>query len=160
DVTKWVQGEPVVLDQLVGKKVVVVSFWATWSEPSKRAIPRLSKLADKWKDALEVVGISDDKAEDIEAFAKDGKVHYHVACDAQRNTHGPYLEQTKVPRAFVIDKTGAVVWSGASVADVECVVDRVMTGKLDAEKAKSLVVLERKLADMNQMKAEDEAVKQ
>jgi len=41
-------------------KVVIVNFWATWCPPCRAEIPDLIKLQDKYKDKLQIIGISDD----------------------------------------------------------------------------------------------------
>jgi cytochrome c biogenesis protein CcmG/thiol:disulfide interchange protein DsbE len=149
DVKEWVQGEPVVLEQLQGKKAVLIEVWASWSEPSKKSIPKLSKLAEKHKDDLVVVGVSDEKLEDIKEFAKDGKFKYHVACDVERNTLTPYMKglKQKRPYSFVLDKAGNLAWHGETKDGAERVVERVLAGKFDAEKAKSIVTLQEKVED-------------
>jgi peroxiredoxin len=141
DVTSWIQGEPVVLKDCVGKKVVVVAFWRTDSDPSKKAVPTLSRLAERHKDhGVEVVAISDEKPEVIKEFAADGKFKCRVACDGERNTSGPYTKGFKfksLPVAVVVDKTGVVVWKGAPGL-VDRMVDKVLAGKYDAEMAKKI----------------------
>ena len=41
-------------------KVVIVNFWATWCPPCRAEIPDLVKLQEKYKDKLQIIGISDD----------------------------------------------------------------------------------------------------
>jgi thiol-disulfide isomerase/thioredoxin len=41
-------------------KVVIVNFWATWCPPCRAEIPDLVKLQNKYKDTLQIIGISDD----------------------------------------------------------------------------------------------------
>jgi len=41
-------------------KVVIVNFWATWCPPCRAEIPDLIKLQEKYKDQLQIIGISDD----------------------------------------------------------------------------------------------------
>src|ERR1041384_3722184 len=83
DVTSWVQGEPVVLENCVGKKIVVLEFWATDSDPAKKALPRRSRVAERHKDHdVDVVAVSDEKPEVIKAFAGDGRFKFKIACDS------------------------------------------------------------------------------
>lgn len=153
DVTSWIVGEPVVLEQCAGKKVVVVEFFGAWCEPCKKAIPLLSKIAEKYKADVEVVGVSTEKPEELKELTKDGNVKYHLACDGDNNTTGPYMQSIRtrqrkhVPYAFVVDKAGGVVWQGDATAGLERALEKVLAGKLDAEKAKALEELQKTVAD-------------
>ena len=152
DVSEWFGGEPVVLADVVGKKVVVIEFWATFCEPCKKAIPRLSRLRAKHAAAgLEIVTISDEKPDVIKAFLKDANIKYHVACDELRNTFGPYMKGVRnsghAPYAYVLDKTGSVAWRGTPSTSMDRIVERVLAGKLDAEKAKVTAELQTIVSD-------------
>lgn len=41
-------------------KVVLVCFWATWCQPSLRALPKITAVAERHRDALATVGVSCD----------------------------------------------------------------------------------------------------
>src|SRR6185295_5799227 len=58
-VMKDVDGKTISTASLKGK-VVIVNFWATWCPPCRAEIPDLVKLQDKYKDKLQIIGISDD----------------------------------------------------------------------------------------------------
>jgi peroxiredoxin len=146
EIKEWVQGEPVVLDQLVGKKVVVVEFWATWCPPCKESIPHLSKLAERYKANLEIIGVSDEAPGVVKEFAADGKFKYRVACDSDRNTNGVYMEGVNgIPHAFVIDLQGNVAWAGHPMMGLDAVVEKVLAGKYDVAKAKDAAVARKEL---------------
>src|SRR5580692_9754482 len=42
-------------------KVTLVNFWATWCPPCRAEIPDLVALQDKYRDKLQVIGISQDE---------------------------------------------------------------------------------------------------
>lgn len=136
EIKDWVQGDPVDLAALAGKKIVIVEFWATWCGPCKESIPHLCKLAEKWKDKLEVVGVSEEPVDDVKAFAKDGKFKYHVASDVDKNTYGPYMAGVGgIPHAFVIDLSGNIAWAGHPMS-LDSVIEKLVAGKWDVAKAK------------------------
>jgi thiol-disulfide isomerase/thioredoxin len=56
---KDVDGRPISTASFKGK-VVIVNFWATWCPPCRAEIPDLIKLQDKYRDQLQIIGISDD----------------------------------------------------------------------------------------------------
>jgi thiol-disulfide isomerase/thioredoxin len=58
-VMKDVEGKPISTASLKGK-VVIVNFWATWCPPCRAEIPDLIALQNKYKDQLQIIGVSDD----------------------------------------------------------------------------------------------------
>jgi peroxiredoxin len=162
EASEWLQGEPLVLEQCVGKKVVVLEFWASWCDVCKKAIPRITRLAEKYKDKdLEVVSVCDEPAEELKAFVKSGKVKYRVALDKDRNTYGSYMRGNKpakhAPFAVVVDKSGVVTWQGEANSSLDRVVERVVAGKFDAAKAKEIGEMERTVGDSLDTKAFEQA---
>jgi peroxiredoxin len=148
DIATWVQGDPVVMEQCVGKKFVVLEFWSSWCDACKKQIPRITRLSEKYKDkGVEFVAISDEPVDDVKTFMKDGKIKYRVACDKDHNTTGEYMRGNKPlkhqPFAVLVDKTGNVVWQGEANSQLDRNLERAIAGKLDAAKAKSIGEMER-----------------
>src|SRR5437762_8326244 len=54
-------GRTVSTDSFRGK-VVILNFWATWCGPCRAEIPDLVALQDRYRDTLQVIGISQDEA--------------------------------------------------------------------------------------------------
>lgn len=58
---------------------LVVNFWATWCDPCRREIPLLKALRrEHASEALEIVGIAVDQAEDVRKYAKSHAIDYPV----------------------------------------------------------------------------------
>ncbi|MEI7945921.1 MAG: trypsin-like peptidase domain-containing protein [bacterium] len=133
-VAQWIKGDPVDLAAGKGKTVYVVEFWATWCPPCRESIPHLTQLQAKFKDkGVVFVGISDEKQQKVEPFVKKmgTKMEYAVGLDDNKQTSDAYMsayQMDGIPTAFVIDKTGAVVWAGHPMEDLSKVLEQVLDG--------------------------------
>jgi thiol-disulfide isomerase/thioredoxin len=99
-------GKAYTLDQLAGK-VVLVNFWATWCHPCQKEIPDLSKLSEKYKKDLVVLGVLGDNPSDNELlnFESDYAMSYPVVrMNSDINTAFHYPQA--YPTTFVYDTTG------------------------------------------------------
>ena len=99
-------GKAYTLDQLKGK-VVLVNFWATWCHPCQKEIPDLSKLADKYKKDVLVLGVLTDSPSDNELlnFQSDFAMSYPVvraSSDILTAFHYPQA----LPTTYMFDKSG------------------------------------------------------
>ncbi|NMG76091.1 redoxin domain-containing protein [Aromatoleum diolicum] len=64
------------LEQWRGK-VLVVNFWATWCPPCLREIPDFARVSERFSGAaVQFVGISIDKPDNVRKFADELKVPY------------------------------------------------------------------------------------
>ena len=89
---------------------MIVNFWATWCGPCRAEIPDLVALQEKYKDTLQVIGISQDEAgvEVVKRFAAQHKVNYPVAMTT------PEMEKlfpgiSALPTSFILDRQSRVV---------------------------------------------------
>ncbi|MGQ9657588.1 MAG: TlpA family protein disulfide reductase [Fimbriimonadales bacterium] len=155
-VAQWVKGQPV--KQFEKGKVYVVEFWATWCGPCRRSIPHLTKLAEKYKDKVTIIGVSVWERTDendpnahiqrVEQFVQEmgDQMNYTVAVDnAEGVVATTWMEaagQDGIPTAFVIDPRQRIVWIGHPMANLDEVLDKVVAGtfdwKAEAERQKRL----------------------
>lgn len=104
--------------------VTVVEFWATWCGPCIASIPHLSELQQKYGDAVTVISVSDEDPATVEAFLdrekddttfRDITSHYWLTTDPDQSMKNAYMkaaEQSGIPTAFVVGKTGEIEWIG------------------------------------------------
>jgi len=91
-------------------KVVIVNFWATLCGPCRAEIPDLVALQDKYKDTLQVIGISEDEAgvDVVRRFAAEHKINYPVAMMTPE-IEKMYPGITALPTSFILDRESRVV---------------------------------------------------
>jgi thiol-disulfide isomerase/thioredoxin len=112
--------------ELTGKPLLV-EFWATWCPPCRKSIPHLNEIYAKYKaQGLQIVGITDEDEATVKKFQKQVPMDYNVAI----NTPGSIFQQfgvTAIPTAFLVDKSGKIVWTGhpmeLSEAEIESVLN-------------------------------------
>ncbi len=86
-------------------KVTLVNFWATWCPPCREEIPDLIKLQERYKDHLQIIGVSADEGavEDVAKFAAEHHMNYAIVMETPELTKafpGVYA----LPTTFVIDQ--------------------------------------------------------
>ena len=91
-------------------KVVLLNFWATWCPPCRAEIPDLIGLQEKYRDRLQIVGISEDEAppDVVRRFVAEHRMNYPVVMLT------PELEKmfpgvVALPTSFVIDRESRIV---------------------------------------------------
>jgi thiol-disulfide isomerase/thioredoxin len=91
-------------------KVVLINFWATWCPPCRAEIPDLVALQEKYKDRLQIIGISEDEVSPavVKRFAVEHKMNYPTVMTS------PELERmfpgvSALPTSFIVDRQSRVV---------------------------------------------------
>ena len=97
--------------ELTGKPLLV-EFWATWCPPCRKSIPHLNEIYAKYKaQGLQVVGITDENEEIVKKFQKQIPMNYDVAINTPQSVYQQFGIQA-IPTAFLVDKSGKIVWTG------------------------------------------------
>ncbi len=91
-------------------KVTLVNFWATWCPPCRAEIPDLIALQNKYRDQLQVIGISQDEesADFVKKFTAAQHINYPIVMST------PELEKVfsgvfALPTSFIVDREGRIV---------------------------------------------------
>lgn len=107
------------------KKIVVLSFFATYCEPCKRELPLLQALYERYADkglGVLVVSIDKDKdvpggaAEAVDALAKEHKLSFPVLHD-RFNIVAKRYGVEKLPCLYLIDGEGKVALTNVGYTD-------------------------------------------
>src|SRR3954462_8908589 len=106
-------------------KVVLVNFWATWCPPCREEIPDLVALQEKYRDHLQIIGVSQDSGnlDDVRRFAADHHMNYPtVMSSVEIETLFPGVYA--LPTSFILDPEGKLAQKhvgllNASLTDLE-----------------------------------------
>jgi thiol-disulfide isomerase/thioredoxin len=103
-----IQGESFRLSDVIGKKVIVLNFFATWCAPCRAEMPELNRYFDEHKneDFLILAIDSEEQPERVTSFVKDLKLDFPTGID-----EGPIQKQYRVesfPTTVLIGVDGKV----------------------------------------------------
>lgn len=110
-------GKPLSLAASRGK-VVLLNFWATWCGPCRAEIPDLIVLQEKYKDQLQIIGLTvdDDDATTIKEVVAETRINYPVAMSPPE-VRMQYGGIAALPTSFVLDTQGRVVQKHEGLRD-------------------------------------------
>jgi len=91
-------------------KVVILNFWATWCPPCREEIPEMIELSKRFKDRLQVVGVSmDDAPEDeVRQFGRNLGIDYPIVMGSGALSR-EYGGVPALPTTFVANTEGRIV---------------------------------------------------
>jgi thiol-disulfide isomerase/thioredoxin len=113
------QVSPVVMRDLDGKsvssadlrgKVLLVNFWATWCPPCRAEIPDLVALQEKYRDRLQIVGVSEDEGsiDVVKRFAAEQRMNYPIVM-LTPEIEKAFAGVSALPTSFLVDRQGRIV---------------------------------------------------
>lgn len=121
-------GREISLADLKGK-VVLLNFWATWCPPCVREIPRLVRVADKYRDqGLVVLGVNttfqDDQAK-VTQFVREQGITYPILLDVTGEVGQKYTSRL-MPTTYIIDQAGKIVHTKVGEVDEQTLEEQVL----------------------------------
>ena len=124
---KATNGEEFRLSDKVGKKIIVLNFFATWCGPCREEMPELEHYYTQHKeDGLLLVGIdSDEKRDRVEEFARDLRLDFPVTIDeeAVQKQYGV----SGLPTTVLIGLDGKVqFYEAGALANAEVAFDNLL----------------------------------
>jgi thiol-disulfide isomerase/thioredoxin len=110
-------GKPLTLAAARGK-VVLLNFWATWCGPCRAEIPDLIELQQKYKDRLQIIGLTvdEDDPEVVKLTVAEEKINYLVGMSSPE-VRKNYGGVSALPTSFVLDTEGRVVQKHEGLRD-------------------------------------------
>jgi len=102
------QDHPVTLSGL-GRKAVLINFWATWCDPCKEELPLLDRIARNYENSLSVIAVETGEPKDeVRSFAESlSLASLTVLLDPSLAVRDLYLVRG-LPTSFFIDASGTV----------------------------------------------------
>ena len=101
-------GGNISLSDYLGKKVILINFFATWCDPCMKEMPKLNAMQAELGDrGLQVISISVDDAKDhskVKALIKRWKYAPVVLLDAETRVVNTYNPRKDMPWTMVIGK--------------------------------------------------------
>ncbi|MCP4593319.1 MAG: TlpA family protein disulfide reductase [bacterium] len=143
---EWIKGSAVDPARPTGKETYVIEFWATWCAPCIIQIPHTSELQKKYAKqnvrfvAMTSPGWQRQRLSDVQRFVREqgNKMAYTVGFDRGEATANNYMVAAGVngiPYAFIVTPKGRIAWHGHPDASMEQVIDDLVTGRYDMERA-------------------------
>lgn len=111
------EGKPLSPSDYRGK-VILLTFWATWCGPCRAEVPDLIALQDRYRDKLQVIGLSvdDGPPAEVQRFVQARQINYPVAIvpeDLQEKFGGVH----GLPTMFLLDTGGRIAQKHVGLPD-------------------------------------------
>jgi len=123
-VEKWISAAP----DMQGK-FVLIDFWASSSEPSRKFISNLNHHLEQFGDKLAIIGISDESEDDVRNVV-DPPIEYSSAIDTEKRMESA-VEVKQMPYVLLMDTNGIVRWEGNPLQSGKELSESVLSGILE-----------------------------
>jgi len=123
------KGNPVKLSEYKGN-IVVLYFWATWSDHCLRDLPKVKKNYNRFKGrGVRFIGISqDDEIEELKGFVGANQISWPQVFEGMRwkGTISKMFNVEKIPAIYVLDKEGKICYIGNNNKKVSKVITNLV----------------------------------
>lgn len=127
EIKEWISKQPNVKD-----KFVLIDFWAIWAYPCTHyTVPYLNDLAEKFKEDLVVIGLSQEKPFYIKQIDEPKIKYYNATVDSLVIYKTFRIEG--YPFSYLIAPEGTVVWEGLTMKDIDEEHDKLIPRLTEAE---------------------------
>lgn len=107
-------GKPVDLGQFIGKKPVLLEFWATWCERCEELLPRVRAAHAEFGDRVEFFGVNvavNQSPDRVRRWVEANSPPFTTLYDDQGTSTRAYAAPT-TSYVVVVDRTGKVAYTG------------------------------------------------
>jgi cytochrome c biogenesis protein CcmG, thiol:disulfide interchange protein DsbE len=108
-----VDGDQFSFSDLKGEKHLLIAFWATWCEPCKTELKKLSEMYPEYSEKVEFIAVSTDTEESLDKvsmFVVENSLPFPVLIDPSGNTVSTMIPGGEtVPYTILVSKEGEVV---------------------------------------------------
>jgi peroxiredoxin len=145
---KTIDGKPIDLANLYGKRPVYLKLWATYCIPCRVQMPGLRKIFASYGDELAIIAVNAGVGDDIgkvKAFVQDNDLRMPVAIDDGRI--GAWIGMKATPVHLVIGRDGRVIFAGhqdgprLDAAIKQALASKTMAGGVATTRLAELVTL-------------------
>ena len=108
-------GKPVDLGTVLGKKPVLIEFWATWCALCKALLPQLEAVRKAYGDRIELVGVNvtvNDSKRRVARYLAEHKPPFRVLFD-EKGVGARAFDVPGTSYIVVVDRGGKVVYTGS-----------------------------------------------
>jgi len=111
---KRLDGSSFRLSDQIGKKVIIIDFWATWCKPCKKMLKELNQIYLDNKENVEVLAITIDDSSalsQVETYIKGKGYSFTVLLDTEGQVARIFNPAMKIPFNLIVDKKGKIVYT-------------------------------------------------
>jgi thiol-disulfide isomerase/thioredoxin len=108
-------GKPVDLGLVLGKKPVLIEFWATWCSLCKALLPQLEAVHKTYGDRVELIGVNvtvNDSKSRVVRYQAEHKPPFKVLYD-EKGVGARAFDVPGTSYIVVVDRGGKVVYTGS-----------------------------------------------
>ncbi len=107
-------GKPVDLGQYLGRKPVLLEFWATWCESCQELLPQMRAAQKEYGSKVEFIGINvavNQSPAVVRQYMKANEFGFHVLYDDEGTSTRAY-QVPATSYALIVDRSGKIAYTG------------------------------------------------
>ncbi|MEN8222565.1 MAG: TlpA disulfide reductase family protein [Acidobacteriota bacterium] len=111
---KKIDGTQFSISEVLGKKIIVIDFWATWCKPCKKLLKKLDGLSREFGESITVLAVSTDESSSfsrVESFVKSRGYSFTVLHDPDSSVSGIFNPAGTIPYTMIVDLEKKIVFT-------------------------------------------------
>ena len=110
-----VDGKPMDLGAVLGRRPVLIEFWATWCSLCKALLPQLETIQKTWGDRVELIGVNvtvNDSRVRVKRYVKEHRPPFRALYD-EKGVGARAYDVPGTSYVVVVDRHGKVSYTGS-----------------------------------------------